>query len=479
VWRVRVVRCVLALALIGGVGCSRSRPSDSASSEPPQSAPSLRLIALTDLAGVVEPCGCSARSRGGLDRIAAELGRARAEGVPTLFVAVGHTLFDASRAHGGALPRQERWEAEAIASLLGALRADAVVPSPLDVALAGSDLALLGQRLGSALLLAERDDKDGRFSSMRIVQRGRTKVALLRAPSTPEQPAVDAGLREGAALRRAAAAARAAGAELVIALAAGDERPVTQPVHAKGADALVIGGELREQPRALSAGDGGVVLQAGRAGEFLMVADFWLKKPGAPFALGRPARSGGGGGNWIATTSVALERDGPRDASTAAALAKLTRKINAYNASAFRDSEPAAASGQASYAGSQPCAACHTAAYLWWRDTGHARAYATLQRADKEYNLDCVGCHVTGYGKPGGASVGRVEGLAGVGCESCHGAAGGHVENPRDAARPTTAVAASICRSCHDRGHSPDFDERSYRLELKAPGHGMAVSRSP
>ena len=37
--------------------------------------------------------------------------------------------------------------------------------------------------------------------------------------------------------------------------------------------------------------------------------------------------------------------------------------------------------------------------------TSHGRAYATLEQRNKQFNLSCVGCHVTGYDQPGGATV--------------------------------------------------------------------------
>jgi hypothetical protein len=200
----------------------------------------------------------------------------------------------------------------------------------------------------------------------------------------------------------------------------------------------------------------------------------WWSGRRLPLELGRPAPGRAAAANWLHTELVALERDAPRAPAVQRKLQSLAKKINGFNADAYAPDGPASV---APYAGSRPCAACHTAAYLWWRASAHGRAYATLQGLDKEYNLDCVGCHVTGYGEPGGARVARVEGLEGAGCESCHGAAAAHVDNPRDAPRPPRDVATRTCRSCHDREHSPDFDERSYLAKIKAPGHGSAVTR--
>ena len=52
--------------------------------------------------------------------------------------------------------------------------------------------------------------------------------------------------------------------------------------------------------------------------------------------------------------------------------------------------------------------------------------------AEEDYtaNAECVGCHVTGYGKPGGfTSEAETPELVGVGCESCHGAGGTYIQD--------------------------------------------------
>ena len=44
-------------------------------------------------------------------------------------------------------------------------------------------------------------------------------------------------------------------------------------------------------------------------------------------------------------------------------------------------------------------------------------------------NPECVGCHTTGYGEPGGLgelTESNVRRFKGVQCEECHGPMGGH-----------------------------------------------------
>jgi hypothetical protein len=70
---------------------------------------------------------------------------------------------------------------------------------------------------------------------------------------------------------------------------------------------------------------------------------------------------------------------------------------------------------------------------------------------DKAEDEECVGCHVTGLGEPGGFELGdHASPMSGVGCESCHGPAGPHDGVSTD--------ALASCEGCHDAEHSVYFD---------------------
>ncbi len=106
-------------------------------------------------------------------------------------------------------------------------------------------------------------------------------------------------------------------------------------------------------------------------------------------------------------------------------------------AAALLAAVPAAAEEHA-FVGSKNCKKCHIKEYKSWEETKMAQAYESLKpgvdveakaamgkSADVDYTQDaeCVACHVTGYGKPGGfVSEAETPELAGVGCEMCHGA---------------------------------------------------------
>ena len=79
------------------------------------------------------------------------------------------------------------------------------------------------------------------------------------------------------------------------------------------------------------------------------------------------------------------------------------------------------------YAGVDRCKVCHTTQYNFWKKTRHAKAYATLTKKQKQFDLDCIGCHVVGWQKPGGLyDIQKPQKLANVQCENCHQYGGLH-----------------------------------------------------
>lgn len=90
------------------------------------------------------------------------------------------------------------------------------------------------------------------------------------------------------------------------------------------------------------------------------------------------------------------------------------------------------------FVGTKGCKKCHLKQYKSWAETKMANAYDLLkpgERAEakkkvgldptKDYTQDaeCLPCHTTGYGKPGGfVSLEETPELVGVSCEMCHGA---------------------------------------------------------
>ena len=89
----------------------------------------------------------------------------------------------------------------------------------------------------------------------------------------------------------------------------------------------------------------------------------------------------------------------------------------------------------------------------------------------KEFNLDCVSCHVTGYEKPGGSTVTHVELLKNVQCEVCHGPGSKHERSPK-VAMPVPRPQADTCTACHHPPHVHEFDGASKMNLILGKGHG-------
>ncbi len=129
------------------------------------------------------------------------------------------------------------------------------------------------------------------------------------------------------------------------------------------------------------------------------------------------------------------------------------------------------------YAGVDACVFCHPGPKAVWDKTAHARAYKTLADEFKQFNLDCVSCHVTGYELPGGSSVTHVEKLESVQCEVCHGPSSKHVADPEHVHTPIPRPGTDKCTTCHHPPHVHTFDPVAKLPEILGPGHGQPLPK--
>lgn len=163
------------------------------------------------------------------------------------------------------------------------------------------------------------------------------------------------------------------------------------------------------------------------------------------------------------------------DKRAAERLLSYYKRVNEHNKTAFADRKPEPpAKGQAGYLGVEACTECHDEERKVWDESKHSHAYETLQKDFKEYNLDCVSCHVTGYGKPGGSTVTFVEKLQDVQCEECHGPGSLHAKEPSKKGLIILKPDPQSCVSqCHHPPHVEGFDPVAEMKNILGPGHGM------
>jgi len=128
------------------------------------------------------------------------------------------------------------------------------------------------------------------------------------------------------------------------------------------------------------------------------------------------------------------------------------------------------------------CFVCHFGikkglVYEKWKETPHARAFATLKAVGEEKNPQCLVCHTTGF-NAGGYEIGDIDGSAfeGVQCESCHGPGSvykilAYMKDKKKAlANGMIEPTEDVCRKCHNE-NSPTFKGFDYKKFTAAIDH--------
>lgn len=183
-------------------------------------------------------------------------------------------------------------------------------------------------------------------------------------------------------------------------------------------------------------------------------------------------------GNYFTLEQVRINKALACNTAVQDAVSAFFRRTGEANVKAAEAVAVAApAKGAASYTGGEACTDCHEEAAAFWKKTVHAEAWKTLVDRGQQFDLDCIGCHVTGWDKPGGSNLGHNDKLRDVQCETCHGPGSIHVEKgglekPFAIAR---APAPELCaQQCHTKEHSDTFQREAYLRDILGPGHGEA-----
>jgi hypothetical protein len=485
---------------------------------PPTAPQAPTLLILSGLHGYIEPCGCTIDLKlGGIERLARSVREARARGPVALLVAGGH-LFETRE-----LPPHRAAQDEAKARLLRATLADlgveALIPGPQDLA--------LGEALYSALELKHPlpdATVNAAGGAPRLLRLGDLRVGVLGLGVEGEpHPTLGAHLPPAPAARAAAALLRAQGAHVIVALTT-LPRPALRELAREGlgVDLWVLAEGALEEPSLSPVEGGGLIVEAGDRGRHLAAltlhdaaSDGPLLDPAGDRARRRAElalrlkmrRQVGGLGGWggasaqelaaleaelsaldaqlasppadegkrVHYTLTPIREDLPADEAVSRAVAAYQASLRDLNLSVAGQVKPLPPGGQG-YAGQAECAPCHADAVQFWERTPHARAWKTLEDDNKTFDVECVGCHVTGWQLPGGSALGHTAGLESVQCEACHGPSSRHAEVGGGEAGTRRYAPPDTCTTCHNPLHSPKFNYAEYLKRVLGPGHGASLS---
>jgi hypothetical protein len=521
------------LPALGLAACQGCRSTGTATTTVPSAGPgadgglpTVRLYFVTDLAGALEPCGCTKDQLGGLDHFGAWVKREQAR-VPASLVASAGPLFFMDDKLEGDRADQDRIKAQTIARVVHGLGFAAFAPGSNDFDDGADGLTKLADASGGGAVMA-----DGKAV---VREAGGVKVGFVGYGQT-KTPAPAGGVAD--VIKRGVEDAKKQGAEVLVALAAvgrGEAKRIADAVPEL--TAVVVGAPRSNgdtnttAPQGEQVGDV-LIVQAANHLQSVAVLDLYVREPLVPghvvkFAdatgleLARKREDLARRIDELHVKLAAWERDPAvapadvaarkqelasleaqrdaldakpapakgsffrysvkemrdslgKDPATEADLLSFYKAVDDHNRVAFADRvAPPPAPDQASYVGIEVCSSCHPGPREVWNGTVHAHAYATLSSQFKEFNLECVSCHVTGYEQPGGSTVTHVDKLRDVQCEVCHGPGSRHVQNPVDKTRIIAQPPASRCLDCHHPPHVEGFDPVAKMKGILGPGHGM------
>ena len=543
---VNLATCGVASLLLAGVascsGCHVTPGATTGKASPDSTEPTVRLYLMSDMAGALEPCGCTKDQLGGLDHAGAYIESEKTNAPRYALLTAGPTFYMEDDPKADHLA-QDTAKANTIAQSFKGLGFVAFAPGRNDWVGSTAQLAHLGDASGGALLFANAAPGESvpRGTVPTFVKDfGGTKVGFIGVSAPDKDPSAKpfpglASTPSGAAVKKAWSELHDKGVGIVVALASvgrGEAKRIADEVP--GLTAVVVGstgsaGDVNTKPPQPERVGDVLILETGNHLTTLGVLDLFVREGGTSAASFADATglelaqkraelqgridelhlriSAWERDNTIAkadldarradlakleTERAALDTRPPpaqgsffryaskevrdamgRDASTAAAMLAYYKAINQTNKSAFDNRLPLPHDAKSpGYLGVEACTNCHDEARAVWDKTAHAHAYKTLSDEFKEYNLDCVSCHVTGYDLPGGSTVSHVDNLKDVQCEVCHGAGSLHAARPEKVAMPIPKPTADSCLGCHHAPHVENFDAVAKMASILGPGHG-------
>ena len=495
--------------------------------------PHVTIVAVTDWQAVLKPCGCTVDlQKGGIERIGRYVDELRKADDSVMVVHAGSLLGeDDIAAAGGKAPQIER-RVQAFDDALSAIGVTAVALPSVDLDAGGPWVRRTYDKARWPVIGAT--GWDGGIPRAVPSLLSKTKSGVQVGMLAADPAAFDDEVRRNAAMLSGIQDVRKRGASVIVVLSNLGLRQSRRLARAvPGIDVMVVGNlDLKAEPVADLEREGETLLvQASRHGAWLAavtlvpgqgagpwreVSEFlpgaekdleariaaletnlkgWRERATVATQRALPffeadlaeqrrrldlARSAAGKalptGRLVAYRTVGLSWSAAVDTRIAAIVKKYDDDIAYLNLRAA-GAVPLPGPGEAAFAGEKVCLACHKDTAGFATADPHGKAWATLERDGKTRDLDCVPCHVTGYGKAGGSNLGHLENLMGVQCEACHGAGSLHVEAERagKSGHIVASPGAELCESCHTLVHAPRFSFEEYRKRLIQAGHGEPV----
>lgn len=367
--------------------------------------PVIRIYYTGAIRGELEPCGCSpALQSGGLSRLSEFVRNERAAKRDFILIDAGNSA--------GKDTAQGRLKTETLVKAFSIIGFDAVAGLSEDANASGFEAGLFAKYKIASI----QDNKANKTTDSIIVRRAKHKVNITINPHGQKKNALNVLLTE----KKAAEVSRIGWDVIITSSGELIEAPVVKD------NTIIVSGYERGQKLGM------LSLRVDMSGKIRLDSHNWQPLP----------------------------LDAPEDA----AVRKIITEYDHAVAELMKDEETRQA-GSGPYLGAFSCKDCHAPHFESYGATGHPKAFEALEKAGKSRNPECVVCHTTGYGTDGGfISKTSTPGLAGVGCEVCHGPGKEHLD---DLSRQVfRSISAEVCLKCHTHENSPGFDYETYRKKI-------------
>ena len=459
------------MVFLGHFGCQKAGPADDGGARvdaPPTIMDVPRvpdegfvLILTGNWLGQLEPCGCSDRQLGGIDRRTRVLQSVKPKN--RLLLDAGPLIAQDNR--------QSQLKLEAFLHGMKQLQYDAIALTGREVGILKENLDLnAAQRpVSIATNLPEHVRKEygviGYFE--KTLQRQDQKLdCLVLAVSDPRSIA-DSHLGQKLQLRdpvnavlefflnmKIAPVKHHKDKLIILLVSSADETVIKKLRGIRAVDLLVKVGYTDEPELAEPAGWLPAVISTGRLGKY--VAGFTIPVD-SDAALTRAE-----------FFSIPIDAEYPRDPAVVQFIDEYQLQLQMENLIEDENILPRmAAPDGLQFVGNSACNACHhEEIYSKWKKFRHGHALDTLVRKNRQFDPECVSCHTIGMRYVGGyRSKEKTPDLAHVGCESCHGPGSGHLED----ADAEYRMIFTACEDCHDHETSPAFeaDRENYMSKIR------------
>jgi len=409
-----------------------------------------------DVRGEFENCGCDDVQLGGLSRKARLLKAAARETANLMRLDAGNLFFQKNPSND-IEAREFLLKADFILKAYNAMGCDALNIGDGEFIMGLDALAKLRSKASFPFVSSNIVTRNGGqpvFEPYVLKSVAGTRVAILGV--CPQDSVFVPDLRiedPAAAVRKMAAAVRGKSDFLIVLSGLGLERDRELARQVPGINLIVSAHADRLLEKAVIE-NGAAIVQAYNRGQYLGRVD--IERTGEGFSEHS---------RLIALNPGIGEEKDIADMGKA-----LKAQVASMNQQAFfkgQPEPPGAGGGGAAYAGGDACVQCHIPQYENWQATPHARAYQTLVDKGSQYAVECLVCHTTGYGGPGGYSPQKERSaMINVQCESCHGPGSRHEGSKNGIVRDG---GRQMCLGCHTEKNSPRFDYDAYLPLVKCP----------